>query len=188
MMSRNKKITIVVLVVGLVISLWNASTYALFSSDVYNANYDSYSTGLLSITAKSKSENVSLTNALPISDDEGKQSTPYVFTIKNEGNLDYQFDVKLLSTSSNTFSPQYIKLQIDDGDVTTLSSVNSVIKDDITLLAGESVDISIRIWLSIDTPNTEIGKSFESQIVIDGQAVYTESNNNIVTPLTDFIY
>ena len=172
--------SIILLAIGLIVSALVNSTYALFSSDSYGANTNAYSTGMLSIEASSKTDNISLDNVLPMTDEDGLKTNPYVFTIKNVGNLDYLFDVKLLSVgdSSTTFLPQYIKLQIDDGYVTTLSSLsNGEIKSDITLLAGESIDISIRVWLSIDTPNTEMGKSFNSRIVTDGKAVYTSTNN-----------
>ena len=173
-------IGIVVLAVAFLISALTNSTFALFSKDIYGVNTNVYSTGMLAIESKSKSENISLDNAVPMTDEDGVQTNPYIFTIKNVGNLDYLFDIKLLSTGSSdtTFLPQYIKLQIDDGEVTSLSSlVNGLIKSDITLLAGESIDVSIRIWLSLETPNTELGKSFDSKIVTDGYAIYTESNH-----------
>ena len=182
---KNKKkiiISIVILAVALIgFSLVN-STYSLFYHEETASNTESYSTGLLSIVASSKGETISLNNTLPISDTDGINTTPYTFTIKNIGNLDYKFNVKLLSTSSSdtAVDPQYIKIKIDDGDVTTLSSLtNSIIKSNITLAAGESIDISIRVWLSIDTPNSQIGKVFNSKIVTDGQAVYTSTNNEI---------
>ena len=182
---KNKKkiiISIVILAVALIgFSLVN-STYSLFYHEETASNTESYSTGLLSIVASSKGETISLNNTLPISDTDGINTTPYTFTIKNIGNLDYKFNVKLLSTSSSdtTIDPQYIKIKIDDGNVTTLSSLtNSIIKSDITLAAGDSIDISIRIWLSIDTPNSQIGRVFNSKIVTDGQAVYTSTNNEI---------
>ena len=117
-----------------------------------------------------------------MSDSEGEATTPYTFTIKNIGNLDYEFNVKLLSTgdSSTTIDSRYIKVKVDDGSPATLSSLtSSIIKSDVTLAAGESIDISIRVWLSSDTPNTQIGKVFNSKIVTDGQAVYTSSNNQV---------
>ncbi len=185
-MFKSKKFyTILLTVIGilLVVSALSMATYALFSSESYGSNPNAYATGILSITAKSKSETLSLTNALPMTDEDGKNSDPYVFTIKNEGNLDYQFDVKLLSTNSNTFNPEYIKLQIDDGAVQTLSSLSGgIIKKSMTLSAGRSIDISIRIWLSSYTPNTELGKTFESKIVTSGQAVYT---NNLASYITN---
>ena len=182
---KNKKkiiISIVILAIALIgFSLVN-STYSLFYHEEIASNADSYSTGLLSVTAKTKGETISLSNTLPMSDTDGINTTPYTFTIKNVGNLNYKFNVKLLSTSSiaTAVDPQYIKIKIDDGNVTTLSSLsNGIIKSDITLAPCESIDISIRIWLSSNTPNSQIGKVFNSKIVTDGQAVYTSTNYEI---------
>ncbi len=190
---KHKKIivvSVILLAISFIVIALSNSTYALFSNDSYGANTNAYSTGMLMIEASSKSENISLSNALPMSDEEGLRTNPYVFTIKNIGNLDYLFDVKLLSTGATgtAFSPQYIKLQIDNGSVTTLANLtNGKIKSNITLLAGKSIDISIRVWLSIDTPNTELGKSFNSKIVTDGQAVYTTSNNQFNVNAVQYI-
>lgn len=183
-------IGVVLLAISFIFIALSNSTYALFSNDAYGANTNQYTTGMLSIEASSKSENITLDNVLPMSDEEGLKTNPYVFIIKNIGNLDYLFDVKLLSTgdSSTSFSSQYIKLQIDEGEVITLSDLsNGEIKSDITLLAGDSIDISVRVWLSIETPNSEIGKSFNSKIVTDGQAVYTSSNNELNINAAQFI-
>ena len=179
--KNKKKIIIVVIVLAISLigfSLLN-STYSLFYHEDIASNSDNYSTGLLSITATGKGDSISLTNTLPMSDTEGAATTAYTFTIKNIGNLDYKFKVKLLSTgdSSTTIDSQYIKVKVDNDSVTTLSSLsNSIIKNNITLSAGQSIDISIRVWLSSNTPNTQIGKVFNSKIVTDGQAVYTSTN------------
>ena len=179
--KNKKKIIIVVIVLAISLigfSLLN-STYSLFYHEDVASNSDNYSTGLLSITATGKGDSISLTNTLPMSDTEGSNTTAYTFTIKNIGNLDYKFNVKLLSTgdSTTTIDSQYIKVKVDNDPVTTLSSLsNSIIKNNITLSAGQSIDISIRVWLSSNTPNTQIGKIFNSKIVTDGQAVYTSTN------------
>ena len=188
---KNKKVIISIIVTSIVLItlVVISTTQAYFNKDIYAQNPAEYQSGLLSIEAVSKSNNISLDNTLPMSDDDGLQTTPYVFTIKNNGNIDYKFNVKLLSTSENTFSPEYIKLKIDDEEIKTLSSLtNSIIKQDVILPAGETIDISIRVWLSSDTKNTEIGKTFNSKIVIDGQSVYTTTNTDIVTPITEFTY
>ena len=191
---KNKKkiiIGVIVLAISLIgISLIN-STYSLFYHEDTASNTDAYSTGLLSIIASSKGENISLSNALPMSDSEGEATTAYTFTIKNVGNLDYKFNVKLLSTgdSSTTIDSRYIKVKVDDGSPATLSSLSgSIIKSDVTLASGESIDISIRVWLSSDTPNSQIGKVFNSKIVTDGQAVYTSSNNQVDPALATLNY
>ena len=189
--KNKKKIIIVIIIISIILigqSLLN-STYSLFYHEDIASNADSYSTGLLSITADAAGDNISLENTLPISDTEGENTTAYTFTIKNIGNLDYKFNVKLLSTgdSTTTIDSQYIKIKVDDGSVTTLSSLsNSIIKKDITLSAGQSIDISIRVWLSINTPNAQIGKVFNSKIVTDGQAVYTNVNDKTYSNYTGF--
>ena len=163
------KISAIVFSIILVIVAITTTTQSYFNKDNYAKNPTEYQTGLLSIEAVSKSNNISLSNTLPMSDTEGGQIEPYVFTIRN--------NVKLLSTSDNTFSPEYIKIKIDDEGVKTLSSLtDSIIKKDIILPAGETIDITLRVWLSSDTKNTQIGKTFNSKIVIDGQSIYTSTN------------
>lgn len=189
---KNKKTTRLVLIIASIVLTLIAvisTTQAYFSDDVYANNPTEYQTGILSIEAVSKSNNISLENTLPMSDTDGLTTTPYVFTIKNNGNVDYKFDVKLLATNDNTFDSQYIKLQIDNEGVSTLSSLtNSIIKKDVILYSGQTIDISVRIWLSENTKNTQIGKTFNSKIVIDGQSIYTQTNTDIVTSLEDFDY
>ena len=189
---KNKKIlTLVAIIVPilLIVLVITSATQAYFNRNSYAKNPTEYQTGLLSIEAVSKSNNISLSNTLPMSDAEGEQTDPYVFTIKNNGNVDYKFNVKLLSTSDNTFSPEYIKLKIDNDGIRTLASLtDSIIKEDIILPAGETIDITLRVWLSSDTKNTEIGKTFNSKIVIDGQSIYTSTNIDVDTPLKDFTY
>lgn len=183
------KISAIVFSIILVIVAITTTTQSYFNKDNYAKNPTEYQTGLLSIEAVSKSNNISLSNTLPMSDTEGGQIEPYVFTIRNNGNVDYKFNVKLLSTSDNTFSPEYIKIKIDDEGVKTLSSLtDSIIKKDIILPAGETIDITLRVWLSSDTKNTQIGKTFNSKIVIDGQSIYTSTNTDIESPLKDFTY
>lgn len=176
------KISAIVFSIILVIVAITTTTQSYFNKDNYAKNPTEYQTGLLSIEAVSKSNNISLSNTLPMSDTEGGQIEPYVFTIKNNGNVDYKFNIKLLSTSDNTFSPEYIKLKIDDDGIRTLASLtDSIIKEDVILPAGETIDITLRVWLSSDTKNTQIGKTFNSKIVIDGQSIYTSTNQEVQT-------
>lgn len=176
---NKKKIMIIVSSIILVLAALFTTTYSLFYKEDVAANPSNYSTGLLQIEATSLSDTISLDSALPMTDEEGIETTPYVFSIKNTGNVDYKFDVKLLSISSNTINSQYIKLKIDNGNPVVLSSLtNSIIKSNVVVKAKESINITLRVWLSKDTPNTEIGKTFNSQIVIDGQSIYTSTNND----------
>lgn len=181
--KKTIKIVIIVMSIILVLIAFFAASYALFTNETTSTDINSYTTGLLDVTAKSKTDKISLTSALPITDEVGIQTEPYIFTVENIGNLDYKFDLKLLSTgdaSTNTvILPGFIKLQVDDGEVTTLASSSGIIKEDVVLKAGETMEVKLRVWLSMDTTNDQIGRTFTSEIVADGEAVYTETNDSV---------
>ena len=165
----NKKAIITVLSILLVLSIMLSTTYALFMKVNTLDNTESYTSGILDVTVEEGTA-LTLSNTLPMTDEEGSALTPYTFKVTNTGNLTYTFDLKLLSTTtSNQINPAYIKVKLDDNSPVTLSSLsNGLIASDLTLNPSDSVTMSVRIWLSIDTPNTEIGKSFSAKIVTDG--------------------
>ena len=166
---KDKKILMTVLSIILVLAVMSSTTYALFFKVHTMDNVESYTTGVLEITVEEGTA-LTLNNTLPMTDEEGSALTPYTFKVTNTGNLAYTFDLKILSTTtSNGVNPDYIKVKLDDNSPVTLSSLSEgIIKSDITLNPEDSITMSVRIWLSIDTPNTEIGKSFSAKIVTDG--------------------
>ena len=171
-----KKIIFITISIFLVILILFSSTYALlFKTD--ETDKQSYTTGILSITSEAIGNSVTLNNSLPMSDSDGENSTPYIFRITNTGNLSYKFNVMLLSTTTdNQIGSEYIKLKVNDNTIVKLNSLtNGVILSDITLKPEEYIDVTLRVWLDENTPNTEIGKTFNAKITTEGQAVYTES-------------
>ena len=170
-----KKIIFLTISIFLVILILFSSTYALlFKTD--ETDKQSYTTGILSITSEAVGNSVTLNNSLPMSDSDGENSTPYIFRITNKGNLSYKFNIMLLSTTTdNQIEAQYIKLKVNEDEPIKLNSLtNGVILSDITLKPNEYIDVTLRVWLDINTPNTQIGKTFNAKITTEGQAVYTE--------------
>lgn len=179
---KDKKILMIILSIILVIIVMSSTTYALFFKTHTLDNTESYTAGILDITVEEGSK-LSLTNTLPMTDEEGSKTTPYTFTITNNGNISYTFDLKMLSTTtSNQINSKYIKVKLDDNEPVLLSSLSSgIIADDLKLDPGKSVTMSVRIWLDINTPNTEIGKKFSAKIVTDGVG------SEYIPPATVFI-
>ena len=166
---------IVTLVLGivLIIGLLTASSYALFYSESNFTNNEAYTTGILDIELVDEegyNTSISLTNSLPMSDDEGKQTTPFKLKLRNNGNLSYTFDLKLVNnTTENSIDTNYLKIMVDsDNPVSYSSLTDGTIKSDITLNPSEEVVIDIRLWLDITTPNTQIGKNFVGKLTVDG--------------------
>ena len=137
---KDKKMVIVTLVLGivLIIGLLTASSYALFYSESNFTNNEAYTTGILDIELVDEegyNTSISLTNSLPMSDDEGKQTTPFKLKLRNNGNLAYTFDLKLVNnTMENSIDTNYLKIMIDSDTPVSYSTLSDgVIKSNLTL-------------------------------------------------------
>ena len=170
-----KRILLIISIFVVVLILFSSSYALLFKSN--QTKKQEYTTGMLEITSETLSGSVTLNNPLPMSDSDGENTTPYVFRITNTGNLTYKFNIMLLSTTTNNqISSNYIKLKVNTDTPVKLNSLtDGIILSNITLKPGKSIDVTLRVWLSEDTPNTEIGKTFNAKITTEGEAVYTES-------------
>ena len=181
-----KKKAIIILSISIltVLIIFIGSSYALFSKTQSALNKNEYQTGVLQIEYSSDS---TLTiNPIPMTDANGEALTPYIFTITNTGTLDYQYDLKLLTDSTyvashgcanNQTPAQYIKVKLNDGTITTLSSLtNGTIITGETIAAGARKTYELRMWLDISSPNSIIGSHFHGKIVSEGEAIYTELN------------
>ena len=126
----------------------------------------------MNITYKVSTTSIQFTDITPMTEEEADSVIPYRITVTNTGNVPYMFDVILSDTTSsieNTIDYQYIMTKVGYLDTKSLSDcTNNIIKEDVILPAGESVDIDIRIWLDSTLSNSEIGKSFYAKLTIDG--------------------
>lgn len=167
-----KKIKVVTIISGIILTiiLVLGSSYALFYQEDKLPMKDNYATGILDIElVEEEGYNtvINLNNSLPMSDEDGKKTTPFKLKLKNVGNLSYTFDIKLINTNTeNVINSNYLKIMVDDDNPTTLKS--GIIKSNITLNPNQEVVVNIRIWLDISTPNSEIGKTFNGKIVAEG--------------------
>ena len=173
-----KRILLIISIFVVVLILFSSSYALLFKSN--QTDKQEYTTGMLEITSETLSGSVTLNNPLPMSDSDGANTTPYVFRITNTGNLTYKFNIMLLSTTTdNQISSNYIKLKVNTDTPVKLNSLtDGVILSNITLKPGKSIDVTLRVWLSEDTPNTEIGKTFNAKITTEGEAIYVSSDKS----------
>ena len=168
---KTKKNYIIALAVLFVFVSLSETTYSLFlksdTTDEFN-----YNTGILDLQFTEDNQIV-LDNTLPISDTEGEKQKPYNLTIKNTGDIPYLFDLKMISDGKNTsIDYKYIKVKVNDYLPHTLYSTNNVIASKLLIYPKEEMTFKIKIWLDKDTPNNELGKSFNAKIVTSGSSAY----------------
>ena len=179
-----KKVLLTVLSIVIVFIVLSSSTYAIFFRKNKLANGEKYTTGTLDIVINNEDEglgnSITLSNAFPMSNTEGMSTTPYRFRIINRGNLDYSFDLVL--TKSGTINGNYVKVKVEENEIVTLSSNTVTIATGLTLVAGQSKIIEVRIWLDENTPNSEIGNTLSASLSTTGVGqVYLNASEYIMS-------
>ena len=135
-----------------------------------------------SLSLSNEKNNINLTNAYPILDEEGKKLTPYSFTITNTCDLFASYTVNLEMLDGNAMPIKYINSMLNNEKVTKLSdleegkttidgSVSSKVLAKGVLGAGDSVDYNLRLWMAEDVTveNTDaMNALFSSKVVVVG--------------------
>jgi hypothetical protein len=64
----------------------------------------------------------------------------------------------------------------------SLKELNNTLISNQILNINESKDIYFKLWLDINTPNTQIEKNFNAKLVLDAFSYYdiNNTNNNVV--------
>ena len=166
-----KRHYIMALAIMFVIVSLSGPTYSLFFN-AESTNTFNYNTGILDLKFI-EDEQINIENAFPVIDSEGQKSNPYTLTIKNTGTLPYLFDLRMLSTNEdNVIDMKYIKFQVNNNKSNTLYATSNVIASNILLYPDEEITFQIKVWLDINTPNDELGKTFIANLVTSGEAIY----------------
>ena len=167
----NKKNYILLIAIIFVAVSLSGTTYSLFIK-VDDTNQFNYKTGILDL--EFQEENIiELPEAFPVSDTKGMSYEPYTLSIKNTGSIAYIFDLKVSDNDDNKLiNSKYIKVQIDDNLPITLQNSNNTLKKNIILYPGETIKFKIKMWLDINTPNTELGKQFNATLITSGSSFY----------------
>lgn len=172
--------------------------YFLFTSRAYLSTYVEGNTqaaismsSCSSISMDSSSEYITITNAYPVSDNVGMNSTPYEFSINYDCSGSQEITVYLVINSDTTlgsedintyyglvddvktvvnlseyeevsFSSDYVS-QYNDG---TGREINSIyVLGSYTVAQGESENLSLGLWIDSESVNSDNG-TFNATIVI----------------------
>ena len=169
----NEKVIFIVLLITFILIIVLGTTYSAYVNSTKAEDSTSYQTGLLNIVRISGPPTIELNHLVPMKNSDGMNTEGYTFVLKNEGNLNAKFDVKLTPTASgNTLNIDYLIISVDDEEAVAFGDLkDNAIKSDITLTPEEELTITVKLWLDWDTPNSEIGKSITVEIGTDGEAI-----------------
>ena len=179
---KNKKILLIVLGILLILSLLVGVSYAYYMVTASQTNKNSLASSCISISLTNEKNDITLNNAYPITNSEGKKLTPYQFSITNTCNIFISYNVNLEMLEGTNLSTDYIKTMVNSEAPYILSSLDSASTtiDKSTesrtlaqgsLGSGDSVDYALRLWMDENTPLNDDtqDKSLISKIVVVAQ-------------------
>lgn len=121
-MNRRNIIIIISILAFIVIVGGVSYSYFIYNKDVGDINLD---TGSISINLSNVSGNQTLTNVIPLSDNEGKTTSDY-FDFTVTGTVDTEriyYEVYLLPKENNTIDTSYIKTYLTDQSNNEISQI-----------------------------------------------------------------
>ena len=176
MLYKDIKLQTWILIVSicLVILVVIGSSYAAFVWNDTGSN-QSVSSGNYTIEIENTSgTTITLANAYPMSDTEGKATTPYKFTIRNSSNIDVEFSLKLVDDGTSTINKEYLKVNLTGGnniDVAVLKGLPDNELDAGILEANSSKNYELRLWISNSAPNSTIGGQYSGKLTLDTKQI-----------------
>ena len=198
-----KQVMLILATVVLVGTLAVTTSFAVFEETKSNATDQKMTIGNLDVTYTGGSA-ISITDINPMTDSTAlsKTNNIYTFTIKNTGNVPYNFKVKVVnnpSYTSNLLPHQYIRYSLNGGSASVLGSG----QDDYELTsgvieAGATNTYNLRLWVAdastYNLPNSVLGQEIHLKISVEGKAGsgWIPSNfkdrilalNEVKTPIT----
>ncbi len=191
-MRKAKRVYLVIgiiVVIGLVVSL----SYAYWQLSFNQVDPNKAITNCLEIELVEESPEITIEDAYPITDEEGKRLDPFTFTIKNTCDSFVSYEVALGIADGTTLDSQYVAAVLDYNQIQTLNNYEEVTLNGYqegrllqkgSLSGEDEVTYNLRLWLDYDTPYQEdiMSTSFLSQIVVTaGVGVYSPVDQGFTT-------
>ena len=177
----NKKYIIILCILGglLGVSLLLGVSYAYYMVSVSQTNKNIVKSSCLSLEITNEANVIRLEKQIPIMNSEGKDLTPYTFTITNTCSSFISYSLNLEELEGSTLASKYIMTMVNDKSYVNMASLSSTDKyydssvEARVLVTGSlgakaSVDYSLRLWMDEATPMTTdaMNKSFRSKVVV----------------------
>lgn len=198
--NKNYKFFLNVFAVVLGIGVLFGVTYAIFRTTVRGKKSNIISTGNFGLVIQNESTNgISLTNALPMSEEEGKKTSAYTFELKNTGDYDVKYKLGFELDSSSTMPAKAIRYIFNDGTSSLMSSaVETEVSDtdgtvkkvyyveDSYIGKGETKQYSLKMWIDYDATQEEAaGKTFKIKARADGEATKQFEARTLIAPTAE---
>ncbi len=176
---NNKNKIIVFLGIFTLIFISIGFSYAYWRFTKMQEKTNTATSGCFNIELTDQKDEINLTNAYPITDEQGLKLKPFSFTIHNNCSIFAHYYVNLEALEGTTLDSKWVATKVNSESITTLDkyatakttidgSVNSHTIGEGYLGADDTVDYSVSFWMDEDaTINDDVmNKVFKSKIVV----------------------
>ena len=170
---KNKKIIILIILILISILTLIGSSYALLTKS-FKSEKLSMQVGTLKVDF-TEGNAITMDNAMPMTDENGMNTTPYTFTITNSGDVDAYYTVSNEEELANTLDTNYLKMRLTGSDgydsgikrLKDLGTSTYRIVDERDLLKSKSVTYKLYLWIASDAGNDIQNKIYKSKIIVN---------------------
>lgn len=171
---RNKYYAKILLVIVFLVAIVSGVSYAFYTLTVDGNKKVEMTAGTFNIEFEDgNAANVS--NGIPMTDNEGLADNDNIttFSITNTGDIAASYSIALeeVDIDSNTMDKKWIKysLREKDGDWSTPQSLSNglLLRNNLYLESGVTVNYELKIWLAYEAPNDIQGKKFSAKVVVN---------------------
>ena len=154
-------------------------SYAYWRFTKMQEKTNTATSGCFNVELTNQANEINLTNAYPITDEQGLKLKPFSFTIHNNCSIFAHYYVNLEALEGTTLDSKWVATKVNSESITTLDkyatakttidgSVNSHTIGEGYLGADDTVDYSVSFWMDEDaTINDDVmNKVFKSKIVV----------------------
>ena len=169
---KDKRIIVLIVLILISIITLIGSSYALLTKS-FKSEKLSMQVGTLKVDF-TEGNAITMNNAIPMTDENGMNTTPYTFTITNSGDVDAYYTVSNEEELANTLDTNYLKMRLTGSDgydsgikrLKDLGTSTYRIVDETSLATGKSVTYKLYLWISSDADNSVQDKVYKSKIVV----------------------
>ena len=175
-LKKNKKAIIILILLLIAFSV--GISYAYWRLTLQQTGENKIASSCLSIELVEESESIRMEKAYPILDEEGMQTTPYTFTIRNTCDTFIDYEVSLGMLETTTLKSEYVAVVLDYNEIKTLDTYEETtiygykegrILQKGSLSQGDEVSYNLRLWMDEDVTIENTGsmnQTFEAKVVV----------------------
>ena len=154
-------------------------SYAYWKFTYIAEKTNNATSGCFNIELTDQKDEINLTNAYPITDEQGLKLKPFSFTLKNTCSIFAHYYVNLEMLEGTTLNSKWVATKVNNDAITTLDqykttttaisgSTESRTIAEGYLGSGDSVDYTLSLWMDEDaTINDDVmNKVFKSKVVV----------------------